>query len=164
MVQRDEVAVEAFVETFGATLVATGLPRLVARVTALMLADEDGRMTASEIRQALHISAAGVSGAIGFLHEYGFVRKERERGSRRDVYVLQPDTWHDVNLRKMLMIGYLVDQLQRGVQAVGGEQTAAGRRLAYSAQFYRFVADEMEHLIARWEARKPELKARYLDG
>ncbi len=160
---RDEAAVTTFVETFGATLTAAGMQRLVGRVIALLLTDDDGRMTAAEIQQALHISRAAVSGAMTFLHAYGFVTKERERGSRRDVYVLQTDTWHDVTLQKAAVIGYLVDQLERGVAAVGGPATPAGRRLAYSVEFYRFVAEEMDGIIARWEERRDEVRPRYLD-
>lgn len=160
---RDESKVTTFVETFGATLTAAGMQRLVGRVVALLLTDDDGRMTAAEIQEALHVSRAAVSGAMTFLHAYGFVTKERERGTRRDVYVLQTDTWHDVTLQKAAVIGYLVDQLERGVEAVGGPHTQAGRRLAYSAEFYRFVAEEMEHIIERWEERRAELRPRYLE-
>ena len=158
---RDEHAVAAFVETFGATLTAAGMQRLVARVVALMLADDDGRMTAAEIGAALHVSPGAVSGAMSFLREYGFVTTERERGSRRDVYVLHTDTWHDVTLARAAMLGYLVDQLQRGVDAVGGVQTRAGRRLAYSVEFYRFIAVEMDRLIASWESRREQLRAQF---
>lgn len=160
---RDEVAVSAFVETFGATLNAAGMQRSVGRVVALMLTDEDGRMTAAEIAEALHLSPAAVSGAMAFLREYGFVTTERERGTRRDVYVLHTDTWHDVTLSKTAMMGYLVDQLERGLAAVGGTSTRAGRRLAYSAQFYRFIVDHMDRLVAEWEAQRSELRRAYLD-
>lgn len=159
---RDEAQVATFVETFGATLTAAGMQRLVGRVIALMLADEDGRMVAAEIQDALRVSRAAVSGAMTFLHTYGFVTKERERGTRRDVYVLQTDTWHDVTLQKAAVIDYLVDELERGVTAVGGPETGAGRRLAYSAEFYRFVAEEMAGIIERWDERRTELRERYL--
>jgi DNA-binding transcriptional ArsR family regulator len=126
------------------------MQRLVARVVALMLADDDGRMTAAEIGAALHVSPGAVSGAMSFLREYGFVTTERERGSR-----------HDVTLARAAMLGYLVDQLQRGVDAVGGVQTRAGRRLAYSVEFYRFIAVEMDRLIASWESRREQLRAQF---
>ncbi|GAB4075620.1 GbsR/MarR family transcriptional regulator [Nostocoides australiense] len=159
---RDESRVTAFVETFGATLTAAGMQRLPARVIAVLLADDDGRMTSAEICEALHVSRAAVSGAITFLQAYGFVTKERERGTRRDVYVLHTDTWHDVTLQKAAVIGYLVDQLQRGAEAVGLE-TAAGRRLRYSADFYAFVTEEMDRIIANWEIRREQIRAQYLD-
>ena len=158
---RDETAVSAFVETFGATLRAAGLPRLVARVVALMLTDEDGRMTAAEIGAALHVSPGAVSGAMSFLCEYRFVTREREPGSRRDIYVLHTDAWHETTLRKAAMIDYLQDQLARGVEAVGGEGTRAGRRLAYSVEFYRYVGEEMRRLVAGWQERRDQLRARY---
>ncbi len=163
MPPRDAAAVDAFVETFGATLQVAGMQRIVARVVALMLADEDGRMTAAEVRDALHVSAAAVSNAMTFLTTYGFVTKERERGGRRDLYVLHTDTWHDVTLQKAAMIGYLVDQLERGVDAVGGAGTEAGRRLAYSADFYRFVAAQLDRLVGEWEQQRPGIRGRYFE-
>jgi len=159
-VARDDIAVAAFVETFGATLTAAGMQRLVSRVVALMLTDDDGRMTAAEIGTALRVSPAAVSGAMSFLHGYGFVTKECQPGSRRDVYVLQTDTWHDVTLQKAAMIGHLVDQITGGIDAVGGPDTPAGRRLAYSAEFYRFIAGEMDKMITGWDQRRSELKQR----
>lgn len=155
--RRDEAEVAAFVEMFGATLAASGMPRLPARIVPLMLADEDGRMTSAEICAALSVSPAAVSGAMSFLHGYGFVRKERLPGGRRDVYVLQTDVWHTTTLHKTAVIEYLADQLERGLHAVGGPTTQAGRRVALSVEFYRFVAEATADLIERWELRRAEL-------
>ncbi len=49
---------ERFVERFGSALTEAGMQRLPSRVFALLLADSDGRMTASEIGEALSVSAA----------------------------------------------------------------------------------------------------------
>ncbi len=162
-VSRDESAVAAFVEAFGATLTAAGLQRLVARVVAVMLADEDGRVTAAEIAEQLHVSRAAVSGAVAFLREHCFVTVQRQPGTRRDVYVLQADAWHDVTLAKAAMMGYLADQLDRGVAAVGGPDTDAGRRLAYSAEFYRFVAARMDELMEAWKSQRHTLREQLLE-
>src|SRR3954462_2829232 len=91
---RDDRAVSAYVERLGDTLTAAGMPRLAARVFAQLLADDDGRMTAAELTASLDVSPAEVSGALLSLTQTYLIGKERERGSRRDVYVVQADAWH----------------------------------------------------------------------
>ena len=57
------------------------------RVFAALMATEGGRLTSSEPATPLDISPAGVSGAVRSLIQVRMIRRERERGSRRDVYV-----------------------------------------------------------------------------
>jgi DNA-binding transcriptional regulator GbsR (MarR family) len=71
----------AFVERLGAALTSAGLARLPSRIFAAVMVDEDGRMTAAEIGEALGVSPAAVSGAVRYLDGVGMVRRERERGS-----------------------------------------------------------------------------------
>ena len=66
---RDEVAVRRFVERLGSVLHAAGLPRLPSRVFAVLMADEDGTMTAAELADALAVSPAAVSGAVRYLQQ-----------------------------------------------------------------------------------------------
>ena len=84
-----------FVERFGSALTEAGMQRLPSRVFAALLADEDGRMTAAEIGEALSVSAASVSGAVRHLQQMRMIHREREPGTRRDVYVVADDAWHE---------------------------------------------------------------------
>ena len=52
-----------FVERMAGALTDAGLPRLPSRVFAALLVDDDGRMTAAELAEALGVSPAGVSGS-----------------------------------------------------------------------------------------------------
>ena len=87
------------VEHLASALSEAGLPPLPARVWAALLSDSDGRMTAVELTEALQVSAAGVSGAVKYLVQVGWVRREREPGGRKDVYVAMDDVWHSLLLR-----------------------------------------------------------------
>ena len=49
---------DRFVERFGSALTEAGMQRLPSRAFAALLGDEDGRMTASELGEALAVSAA----------------------------------------------------------------------------------------------------------
>ena len=91
---------DRFVERMGGALTDAGLPRLPSRVFAALLVDDDGRMTAAELGEALGISPAAVSGAVNYLARLGMIRRERERGSRRDVYVVDEDAWHGTMMRE----------------------------------------------------------------
>ena len=84
-----------FVERFGAMLEEGGVPRMPARVFAALLATDSGRLTAAELAEQLRISPAAVSGAVRYLIQVGLVTREREPGSRRDVYALHHDLWYE---------------------------------------------------------------------
>ena len=84
------------VEHLGGALANAGLARLPARVFAALMATPDGRLTSAELATVLEVSPAGVSGAVRYLSQLRMIRRERERGSRRDVYVVMDDAWHDM--------------------------------------------------------------------
>lgn len=159
--ERDEQAVGAYVERFGAVLTDAGMPRLASRVFARLLADDDGRMTAAELTEALHVSPAAVSGAVRYLTQVAMIGKERERGSRRDVYVVHTDAWHDAMLSRDRVLGQLESGMRSGVSAVGGVSTPAGRRLQLSLEFIAFLSQAVEDMGERWEVRKRELMAQW---
>jgi DNA-binding MarR family transcriptional regulator len=142
------------VERVGAALEAAGLARLPSRVFAALLVDEDGRMTSAELVEALGVSPAAVSGAVKLLEQLRWTTRERERGSRRDVYVVDDDAW-----RRALLSG---DQTYAAIEAAfaSAAETAAPEakaRLELSREFLVFVREELVDLAARWEERKREL-------
>ena len=132
------------VEHLGGALADAGLARLPARVFAALMATEDGRLTSSELATMLDISPAGVSGAVRYLSQLRMIRRERERGSRRDVYVVMDDAWHDMLMQ--------CDQIYAPIRAPSprpaaswGSDTRAGERMELSVEFLEFVR-------ARWPA------------
>ena len=157
--KRDEGAVAAYVERLGDALTEAGMPRLASRVFAQLLADEDGRMTAAELTEALDVSPAAISGAVRYLTQTFLIGKERERGSRRDVYVVQADTWHRAILSRDVVLRHMESSMRAGVGAVGGMATTAGRRLQLSVAFLEFITTEMAALGDRWEDRRDEILA-----
>jgi predicted transcriptional regulator len=154
---RGEGGPERFVERFGSALTAAGMQRLPSRVFALLLADSDGRMTAAEIGEELSISAASVSGAVRSLQQMRMIHREREPGSRRDVFVVADDAWHDVMINSSATYEPLAQALREGVGQVGGQGTSAGDRLALSVAFLEFISEEMAQLAERWEKRRAQL-------
>src|SRR5690349_18190 len=82
-----------FVEVFANVLFEAGVPRMPARAFAAVLATDSGRLTAAELAEALQASPAAISGAVRYLTQVELLAREREPGSRRDVFVMRDDAW-----------------------------------------------------------------------
>jgi len=147
----------AFVSRMGGALADAGLPSLPSRVFAALLVDDDGRMTSAELAAALEVSPAGVSGAVNYLARLGMLRREREPGSRRDVYVVDEDAWHGAMLRESQAYQPLLAALDAAIAALGPAAPAT-HRLVLSREFLAFVDEELGSLAARWEARRAGLE------
>jgi DNA-binding transcriptional regulator GbsR (MarR family) len=141
-----------FIERFASVLVESGVPRMPARVFAALLASDSGRLTAAELAALLQVSPAAVSGAVRYLIQVGLIEREREPGSRRDVYRVHDDEWYEAIVRREPLLARWERAIAEGVEAVGAD-TAAGRRLADTAEFFRFLQRELPALLARWRAR-----------
>ncbi len=141
------------VEPLGAGLASAGLPLLPSRVFAALLATEDGRLTSAELVGLLGVSPAAVSGAVRYLTQVRMIRRERERGSRRDVYVVMDDAWHDVLMQKDQIYAPILTALVYARDALG-PRTRAGERMQLSVEFLEFIQHEMDSMAERWEEHK----------
>jgi predicted transcriptional regulator len=153
--------VAAYVERFGNVLTEAGMPRLASRVFARLLADDDGRMTAAELTEALDVSPAAVSGAVRYLTQVSMIGRERERGSRRDVYVVHLDAWHGAMMSRDRVMHQLEAGMRSGVDAVGGPHSAAGRRMQLTVEFLAFVTEQLGSINDAWERRKAQITAEW---
>jgi|SRR3954447_15222473 DNA-binding transcriptional regulator GbsR (MarR family) len=149
----------AFIERMGAALTQAGLPRVPSLVFSALLVDDDGRMTSAELTSTLEVSPASVSGAVNYLARLGMLRRERERGSRRDVYVVDEDAWHGTLMRRDQLYAPMTAALTAGMRALG-EDSPAHERLLLTREFLSFVDDEMADLAVKWEKRRAEIRAR----
>jgi DNA-binding transcriptional regulator GbsR (MarR family) len=150
---RDPEEVARFIERFASVLVDGGLPRMPARVFAALLASDSGRLTATELAGTLHVSAAAISGAVRYLIQVSLISREREPGSRRDVYRIHDDLWYEAIVDRQPLLTRWERALSEGVDALGA-QTPAGRRLAESAEFFLFLQRELPAMLDRWRAHR----------
>ncbi len=151
--RRDAADVTTFIDKLSSGMHESGLPRMPARVFAALLASDEGRLTSAELTEELGVSAAAVSGGVRWLIQVGFVERHRERGSRRDVFVLHSDVWYELMVQDMASLRQWEDGLRYGVQALG-EETAAGRRVAESLEFFEFIRTEMPAVMEKWRTRR----------
>ncbi|MZE78068.1 MarR family transcriptional regulator [Streptomyces sp. SID5475] len=145
----DPEGLSRFVERFASELVEAGVPRMPARVFAALMASEKGQLTAAELGEQLQVSPAAISGAIRYLTQVGLISREREPGSRRERYRLHDDQWYLSFSRRNEVLLRWESTLRTGVEAVGTE-SAAGRRLEETLDFFAFLRREMTSMLDRW--------------
>ncbi|ADB34170.1 hypothetical protein Kfla_5155 [Kribbella flavida DSM 17836] len=158
MSRRDDDAVQRHAEQFGNLLAETGWPRMSARVFAAILASENGRMTAAQLSEQLQASPAAVSGAVRFLLQMRMATREREPGSRRDVYVVQDDFWYESMMRQDRYLSRWRESLVQ-LQASVAQGSPADRRIRGTIGFVDFIESEVDALSERWIKRKAQLDA-----
>lgn len=149
MGQRDEAAVQRYVEHLAMTLSDLGFPRMPARVLGALVVSEEGAMTAGQIGTWLRVSPAAVSGAVRYLVQVGLVQREPAPGSRSDRYRVMSSTWYVASVVKSGVYQRVAEAVAEGVPAVGAD-TEVGARVTEMAEFFRFMQDELAGLIQKW--------------
>ena len=150
---RDSAAVRQFIQRFASLLADAGMPRMPARIFVALLTADTSRLTAEELAGLLKVSPAAVSGGVRYLIQVGLVSRETEPGSRRHVYVMPDNVWHEVlRVRDGIMMRW-ADAMRGGAEVLGAG-TPAGTRLAESAMYFEFVSKELPLLLDRWEDYK----------
>ena len=149
----DPAALQQVVDHVGGALATAGFPPLAGRVFAALMATDDGRLTAADLAELLAVSPAGVSGAVRYLTQLRMIRRERERGSRRDVYVVMDDAWHDMLMQHDQLYAPILAALV-AARAALGTSTRAAERMQLSVEFLEFVTREMDGMAERWEQYK----------
>ncbi len=150
---RDAAAVRQFIQRFASLLADSGMPRMPARIFVALLTADTSSLTADELAGLLQVSPAAVSGGVRYLVQVGLVSRETEAGSRRHVYRMPENVWHEVlRVRDRIMMRW-ADTMRDGADVLGAG-TPAGERLAESAMYFDFVSKELPALLDRWEEYK----------
>ncbi|MGW5852705.1 helix-turn-helix domain-containing protein [Streptomyces sp. NPDC055254] len=138
---RDAEAVREYEETFTTVLMASGMPKMMARVLTCLTTTDSGSLTAAELVQRLQVSPASISKAITFLGDQGLVRRERDE-RRRERYVVDEDVWYQSMMASARAAAHLVEIARQGVSVLGSD-TPAADRLENIARFVDFVSESI---------------------
>ncbi|MFF8911358.1 helix-turn-helix domain-containing protein [Streptomyces olivaceoviridis] len=138
---RDAEAVAEYEEALTTVLMASGLPKMTARVLTCLFTTDAGSLTASELARRLQVSPASVSKAITFLESQSLVRRERDE-RRRDRYVVDDELFYQATIASARANDQLVETARRGV-AVLGSHTPAAARLENIARFLDFISESI---------------------
>ncbi|MFI8963826.1 helix-turn-helix domain-containing protein [Streptomyces sp. NPDC053493] len=138
---RDAEAVREYEETFTSVVMASGMPRMTARVMSCLTLSDSGSLTAADLVQRLQVSPASVSKSIAFLESQGLVRRERDE-RRRERYVVDDDVWYQSMMASARSTAQIVEIARQGVDVlVPG--TPAAARLENIARFLDFVSESI---------------------
>ncbi len=122
--------VQRFVEAWGAMGSLWGINRSVARVHALLMANEEP-LSLEEIADGLQISKGNASMSLRELRTFGVVRQVQVPGDRRDFYVTEPDVWtmffRILRERKRREFDPALEAVHRLVDAPGATGAVRGR-------------------------------------
>jgi len=136
---RDAAAVKEYEEVFTTVIMASGTPRMMARVMACLYITDSGSLTASELVQRLQVSPASISKAITFRESQGLVRRERDE-RRRERYVVDDDVWYQATIASAQALMQVIETARQGV-GVLGPGTPAAVRLENIARFLDFIGE-----------------------
>jgi hypothetical protein len=148
-----------FVERFALVLREAGMAPMPARVLAYALADDADSYTAGDLARGLGVSPAAISGAVRYLVQVGFFAREREPGTRSDLYVLDDrDLWSRFMSAELHSLRRFGETVAEGVAALGADRPG-GRRLAETCDFMTFLHAELSDAVRRWPAERDRLAA-----
>ncbi|MEV0320853.1 GbsR/MarR family transcriptional regulator [Streptomyces sp. NPDC050658] len=154
--ERDAEALSRFVEKFAAQLVEAGMPRMPSRIFAALLASDSGALTSAELAEQLRISPAAVSGGVRYLSQQHMVAREREPGSRRDIFRVHSNQWYEALGSRDVVLKRWENALRDGVMSLGPD-TPAGQRLSETLAFFEFVQTELSGMMERWRVHRESL-------
>ncbi|RJQ80804.1 MarR family transcriptional regulator [Pseudonocardiaceae bacterium YIM PH 21723] len=137
-------------------MVEAGVPSMPARVFAALNMADSGRLTAAELAELLQASPAAISGAVRYLTQVNMIHREREPGTRRDVFRLYDDGWYTTLMRREAIVRRWEDAAKEGAIALGPD-SPAGRRMAEMSAFFEFVDEELQPMLDRWGERRKAL-------
>ncbi|WP_162453151.1 GbsR/MarR family transcriptional regulator [Phytoactinopolyspora mesophila] len=133
-----------------------GLSRMPARVFAFVLVDDDERYTARQLADGLQVSPAAISGALQSLVSVGLLAREREPGSRADVYrVYDGDVWARIMQQREPVTARYESVLREGAAALAPGQGA--RRLHESAEYMSFMHQTIRQAVMQWHEYRRQL-------
>lgn len=148
--------VRHFIEHFALVMTDSGMARMPARVFACVLTEHTGCLTARELSERLQVSPAAISGAVRYLVDLGVLHRQRLPGERVDHYCFGDDQWYDLYTTRDSLLKRWEDAAAGGAELLG-HQTPAGKRLAESEEFFRFLREELASLGDRWHERRAKL-------
>ncbi|WIM96373.1 helix-turn-helix domain-containing protein [Actinoplanes oblitus] len=136
---RDPEAVREFEEALTTNIMASGLPKMMARLLTCLYITDAGSLTAAELVQHLQVSKASVSKAVTLLESLGLIRRERDE-RRRERYVVDNAALYQSMLASARSNAEFARIAREGVGVLGAD-TPAGVRLENVARFVDFVAE-----------------------
>lgn len=143
-----------FADRLGRFFEGNGLPRMAGRVMGHLLTCDPPEQTFDGLVEAMGASRSSVSVATRLLVSLNLVERFAVPGERRDRYRIRDDAWTSM-LRHDLAAAVQLRQLaEDGLRLVADKPPEATRRLAGMREFFEYVEQAYEPIIAEWDRRR----------
>lgn len=157
LAERDHRNLLRAVERVATLLTDGGMPRMASRVFAYALADDSDRYTAADFAEGLQVSPAAISGAVRYLLDTRLLFKEREPGTRADLYrIYDDDVWSAIMSARLPLLEMWEQAVAEAADLIGPEHRG-GRRLRETQEFFRFTRVELAATMERWKEHRRTL-------
>jgi DNA-binding transcriptional regulator GbsR (MarR family) len=149
---------QRFVAAVAERDLVSGATPAARRVLGWMVVCEPDEQTASDLQEALDLSAGSVSGAVRMLGEAGLLERVDRPGDRRSHYRLRQHAWGRVlavHFRELAEVHQLAD---RAIEAGGGE--AEHHRLVEMRRAFALMTRGIEDLLHQSQLGRTGMSAR----
>ncbi len=142
-----------FVETMGRYFEQYGIPRIGGRILGLLTIAERP-LSLDEIATRLRVSRASVSTNIRLATANDLAELVTFPGDRRDYYRMIDDPWAHAMHAEIDALPAMRRIAERGLAALGPENSAARTQLEEMMDFCDFAMEERRGVLERWQARR----------
>ncbi len=142
-------ALAAFVESWGSMGLLWGVNKSIARVHALLIANEEP-LTLDDVAQRLEISRGNASMSLKELRSWSVVKRVSVPGDRRDFYETEPDVWRMFfNIMRERKRREFDPALEAVRQALKGAEPGAGGKVQARLEQMVDLLSTMDRLARR---------------
>jgi DNA-binding MarR family transcriptional regulator len=148
MMSRKEVHVdgpatrEEFVEAFGMTMAAQGMPRAAGRILGALLVAVPPERSAEELADTLQASRGSISTMTRLLESVGLVERVSRSGDRRHYYRMRRGGLAEATAQRVRGMRAMADLARRGQTLLADAPAESRLALEELEEFYDFWADE----------------------
>ena len=143
--------VQQFIERMGFLMERVGAAKTLGRVMGLLLV-ATRPLSMDELSTLLLVSKASISTNARICEQAGFVQRVGVPGDRRTYYEILPGSFGRVLEARNAIIGEFQQLAEEGIDAISPENSEARIRLEEMRDFYAFVSEGMEEMIATWKS------------
>jgi DNA-binding transcriptional regulator GbsR (MarR family) len=145
-----------FAEELGFYWEDAGGTRMAGRVFGALLLADPPEMSSLDLARALGISAGSVSTATRELVRPGLVERVRVPGEREDYFraTMGAGALPGIVRNRIELTRRWQRLMERGEELAEDKDPAVRRQLAEIREFYEFLEQENEAILARWEQRR----------
>lgn len=150
----------AYIEETGLVFEEFGMTRMAGRILGYLLVCDKDEVSFNEIGKALHASKGSISGTTKLLINVGMVEQVSLPGDRKTYFRISRTKVGTILKARISQFETLSETFSKGKQLKTREDEVSVW-LNEISSFYKWVGNEIESIIDRWEDEKNEIIQRH---